>query len=492
MLTRRHFLRQGAAVAGALAMPRLARAAGRTDRPNVVFISVDDMNTDPFGNAPDTPQAPNLLSLAARGTYFDRNYCQYPLCGPSRASLMTGQRPDVTRVLSNGFNFRRELPHVVTLPQLFMQHGYFSARVGKIYHYDNPLGIGTSGMDDPASWNQVINPAGRDRKVLLDKVTQYTPGQGIGASLSYYRDETGTDEEYTDGLVVKEAIGLMEKHRDEPFFLGVGFYKPHTPYIVPKKWFDLYPLDKVVAPVVPAHYRDQVPEGALESTTPWPDFGVTPEQSHECKRAYYAAISFVDAQIGKVVAAVDRLGLSDNTIIVFWADHGYHVGDHGLWFKQSCFEHAARVPLIIAAPGAAGAGKRCGRITEHVNLYPTLADLAGLTPAAPLGGVSMRTLLDRPDAEWNRPAFTQTDREGSYGWSVRTPRWRYTQWNELHGGEELYDHANDPQEMTNLIKRPEHAEDVAQLRALVKQNWPRRVLGGGSQQQKKKKKKQEA
>ena len=201
----------------------------------------------------------------------------------------------------------------------------------------------------------------------MGRAINYTPTHPLGFSISLYADPAGRDEDYTDGLVASAAIGLLENHRNEPFFLGVGFYKPHCPHIVPKKYFDLYPPESIALPELPPDYRGTVPAGALASTDPWPNFGVTREQARADKRAYYAATSFVDAQIGRVLTALDRLGLRESTIVVFWSDHGFHVGDHGLWHKETCFEQAARVPLIVAPPSGAAAGRVCSRIVEHVN-----------------------------------------------------------------------------------------------------------------------------
>jgi iduronate 2-sulfatase len=444
---------------------------------NVLFISVDDMNNDLgcYGNT--TVKSPNLDKLAARGVKFDRAYCQFPLCSPSRSSIMTGLRPDQTRVFDLQYHFRAGLTDVVTMPQMFLRHGYYAARVGKIYHYGNPGEIGTSGLDDAPSWKEVFNPAGVDKTKLEPEFTNFTPQRGLGSAMGTLSDAKHRDEEHTDGMVATQAIELLEKHRNEPFFLAVGFYKPHTPYIAPKKYFDLYPLEKIEVPKMSDDYPKSVPTPALYSTRPWPNFGVTHQQARESKRAYYATISFVDAQIGRVIDAVEQLGLREKTVIVFWSDHGYSLGTHGLWMKQSCFEDSARVPLIIAGPGIS-AGRPSPRLVELIDVYPTLADLAGLTPPANLPGASLKPLLANPDAEWKRPAFTQVERGGFPGRSVRTPRWRYTEWDEGKQGVELYDHQNDPSEMKNLAADPKHAPTIAELKALVKKNWPERVTGG--------------
>ena len=460
-----------------LALTASLFAAGTAKKPNVLFIAVDDMNNDLGCYGSPLVKSPNIDRLAARGVRFDRAYCQFPLCSPSRSSIMTGLRPDQTRVFDLQYHFRTGLPDVVTLPQLFMRSGYFAARVGKIYHYGNPGDIGTSGLDDPVSWKEFVNPAGRDKTTLESDIINYTPQRGLGSAMAFLSDKTGRDEEHTDGKVATEAIKLLEKHNDEPFFLAVGFYKPHTPYVAPKKYFDLYPMDKIEVPVMPANYQKTVPEAALYSTRPWPLMGVTHQQAREVKQGYYAAISFVDAQIGRVIDALDRLGLRDNTVIVFWSDHGYSLGTHGLWMKQNCFEDAARVPFIVAGPGVK-AGGVSPRMVELIDVYPTLADLAGLALPTKLPGASLRPLLAKPEAEWNRPAFTQVERGGFPGRSVRTPRWRYTEWDDGKQGSELYDEQKDSGEMKNLAGDSSYAATISELKLLVKANWPERVTGG--------------
>jgi uncharacterized sulfatase len=458
-----------------------APAAEPPKKPSVLFIAVDDMNNDLgcYGNP--QVQAPNIDHLAARGVRFERAYCQYALCSPSRSSLMTGLRPDTTRVFDLKYHFRQGLPDVVTLPQMFRANGYYAARVGKIYHYGNPQQIGTSGLDDPASWDEFRNPAGRDRTALEPDLI-YADGPGKRGSgkhyMAYYNDKAGTDEQHTDGKVALQAIELMEKHKDKPFFLAVGFYKPHAPWITPGGYFEKYSLDTITLPAIAPNYRRTVPAPALEATKPWPYCGAPPQFARECKLGYYASISFVDAQIGRVLDALDRLGLRDNTIVVFWSDHGFQLGEHGLWFKTDCFEEADRVPLIIVPPGTKNAGKISPRTVELVDLYPTLADLAGMTPPKNLEGFSLRPLLENPDAPWSHAAFTQVQRGKFPGHSVRTERWRYTEWDFGKQGAELYDHDADPHELINLASDPKYADTIAEMKALLKTVHPKPVQGG--------------
>ena len=471
--SRRDFLKMAGAAGAALTLPALrpaAAPAGPAKKKNVLFFASDDLNCCLSCYGDPLVKTPNIDRLAARGTVFQRAYCQYPLCSPSRTSLMTGMRPDVTQVYDLQKHFRSVLPDVVTLPQMFMRNGYYAARVGKIYHYGVPGDIGTSGLDDPASWNYFFNPRGRD-KDEEGKLTNYTPTRGLGSSLAFLSAE-GADEEQTDGIGATEAIRLLEQHKDKPFFIACGFYRPHTPYIAPKKYFDRVPLEAVQVAKADPNLPQEKPEGALASTKPWPWFGVNEQQLRESKRAYYAAIEFMDAQLGRVLDALDRLGLADNTVLVFWGDNGYHLGELGLLMKQSTFENSARIPLIIADPTQKATGKASTRTVELLDIYPTLAEVCGLEPPAGLQGKSLKPLLDDPQAAWDKPAFTQVWRGSYNGHSVRTERYRYTEWGDAgERGVELYDYQTDPAEARNLAADPAHAETVAKLRALVRQNW---------------------
>jgi iduronate 2-sulfatase len=464
-------------LASIVLMPcRTALAA--TTRLNVLFIAVDDMNNDLGCYGHPLVKSPSIDRLASRGMRFDRAYCQFPLCSPSRSSLLTGLRPDSTRVFDLQYHFRQGLPGLVTLPQMFMRNGYYVARVGKIYHYGNPGDIGTNGLDDRVSWQERFNPAGRDKTTLETDIMNYTPTRGLGAAMAFLADKTGTDQEHTDGKVADQAIRLLEDHRNKPFFIAAGFYKPHCPWVTPKKYFDLYPMDSISLPQISPQVLQDYPPLALASTKPWPYFGVTGEQARECKRAYYAAISFVDAQIGRVLDAVDRLGLDGNTIIVFWSDHGYHLGEHGLWFKQSCFEESARVPLIISLPGQKTAGRANSLPVELVDLYPTLADLAGLKAPDHLEGITLKPLLENPQAGRHHAAYTQVQRGDRPGHSVRTERWRYTEWALGVEGRELYDHDEDPLELHNLAADPKYADVVKRMKELLAQIHTKPVTAG--------------
>lgn len=450
---------------------------------NVLFLVSDDLNTRLACYGDPMVKSPNIDRLAARGVRFDRAYCQFPLCNPSRASFMTGLRPDTTKVYENRTHFREVNPSIVTMPQTFKNAGYFVARVGKLYHYGVPTQIGTDGLDDPPSWHKVVNPKGRD---VDDEASIFSliPGK-FGATLSWLAAD-GTDAEQTDGKGAAAAIRLLEENKDRPFFLGVGFYRPHTPYVSPKSYFELYPREKIRLPQVPANVREMFPAAALPFRKE--EEAMSDDLRRQAIQAYFAATTFMDAQLGLVLDALERLKLADKTIVVFLSDHGYHLGEKGLWQKMALFEPVARVPLIIAVPGTRNAGRVCRRPVELVDLHPTLAELCGLKAPEKLDGKSLKPLLENPEARWDKPAYTQITRGAPVGTfaepakkakakakskpiigrSVRTERWRYTEWDEGRAGAELYDHQKDPEEMTNLAADPKYAGVVSELCALLR------------------------
>jgi iduronate 2-sulfatase len=463
-------------------------------QPNVLFLISDDLNNYLGCYGDPRAKTPNIDKLAARGVKFERSYCTFPLCGPSRNSVLTGLYPNSTGILSNSQIFRQTIPSQLSLPQAFRQAGYFAARIGKLYHYNVPNSIGTNGHDDPASWELELNPAGVDRLEEQPKIFTLTPGQ-YGGTLSWFASPK-SDEHHTDAMMAADAGWVLERcarQKQRPFFLAVGFFRPHTPYVSPKTpYFDLYPEAEM--PVVQGVKEDQadVPAAALGSYKKEQD-KLTDELRRQCLQAYYASISFMDAQVGRVIDSLDHLGLAENTIIVFTSDHGYHMGEHGLWQKQSLFEGSARVPMLIVAPGTAGKGSVVKTPVSHLDLFPTLAELAGIKAPANLQGQSLVPMLKDPNATGRGWALTQVVRGGNFnrqgaapargdkgkrffGYSLRTPRWRYTEWAEGAEGRELYDHDNDPRELTNLANKPEHAATVAalsaQTRAAAKTTFP--------------------
>ena len=446
---------------GACATAALAQAK----KTNVLFIVADDLRPADAGTGNRRIHTPNLDRLAKRSVRFDKAYVQYPVCNPSRASFLTGMRPEQTRVLGNDVFFRRNLPDVVTLPQLFKQSGYFTASLGKIFHRGGTMEEVNQDWSDPVSWSHT-------------KFFQGTPRgkQGEGRNLTggalkwcQWLAAEGTDEDQPDGQIAVEAVRLLKEKRNEPFFIGVGFHKPHDPFIAPKKYFDLYPLDQITLHRDPADRLPEeqfaIPPGAY---TQFKSF--TDQERKEFKRAYLAGVSFMDAQVGKVLDALEQNKLWDNTIIVFIGDHGYHLGERDWWNKNTLFELSARAPLMIYAPKAKGNGKTAAALVEFVDLYPTLIELARLPAPHKLAGTSLKPLLANPNGKGRDAAYTVVTRGKTMGRSVCTERWRYTEWDSGERGVELYDHQNDAGEYHNLARDPKHAATVAQLKKLLQHN----------------------
>ncbi len=472
----------------------ISTVATAAERRNVLFLISDDLNNYLGCYGDPRAKTPNIDKLAARGVKFEHSYCTYPLCGPSRNSLLTGLYPNSTGIHTNSQIFRQSIPAQHSLSQVFRLEGYFAARIGKLYHFNVPNSIGTDGHDDPASWELELNPAGVDRMEEMPKITTLAPGQ-FGGTLSWYASPK-SEEHHTDALMAADATWVLErcaKQKQRPFFLAVGFFRPHTPYVSPKTpYFDLYP--EADMPVVQGVKEDQadIPAAALGSYKKEQD-KLTDDLRRQALQGYYASISFMDAQVGHVVDSLDRLGLAENTIIVFTSDHGYHMGEHGLWQKQSLFEGSSRVPLLIVAPGVTQKGTVAKSPVSHLDLFPTLTELAGIKAPANLQGQSLVPMLKDTSVKGRGWALTQVQRGGNFnrqgaspaqadkgkgffGYSLRTARYRYTEWNEGAAGRELYDHDVDPQEITNLAEKPEHAATVAdlsqQVRAAVKTTFP--------------------
>ncbi len=438
----------------------------RTAHKNVLFIIADDLNDNLGVYDHYLVKTPNIDRLAERGMLFNKAYCNFPLCGPSRASMMTGLYPDQTGHHQLRDYIRDHVPDIVTMSQAFMNAGYEATRVGKIYHYDNPRGIGTAGHDDSLSWDRRFYPRGVD-KDLEDEIFTLSPGR-FGATLSWLATEEG-GEYHTDGLVATQAIELLSEYKGEnrPFFLGVGFYKPHTPYVAPKEYFEMYDQSEVLVPSVPEDYFSTIPEPAVKYLT---RLGVQNNLSDSVKRAaihaYYATISFLDVQVGRVVDALDSLGLSENTIIVFTSDHGYHMGEHDYFQKLTLFENSGRIPLIIYDPDIMNGGNHTDSFVEMIDFYPTLCELAQVDAPEYLAGESLVPILKDPAKEIRASIFTQVYAD----YTIRNSDYRFTCWEEGGDGmEELYDLKKDPQELINLANREDYKEEIQRMSALLDQ-----------------------
>ncbi len=504
-----------------------AVSVGAGARPNVLFIAVDDLRPELGTYGVKAVQSPNLDRLAATGVRFDRAYCQYAICGPTRTSLLTGLRPDTLKIQEIDTFFRDTVPDVVTLPQHFKQHGYESVYVGKVFH-----GRMT---DDAHSWTRHVALPGdggsyqlpeslaivRERRAAA--LAKYGKSAYLGGVTSgpAWEAADAPDSNYIDGRVADGAIGALRELKGKPFFLGVGFHKPHLPFVAPKKYFDLYdpatlPLTDLPQPPTGAPTIARHSSFELRTRTGVPQDGPIDEAtSRQLLRAYYACVSFIDAQIGRVLAELDALGLRENTIIVVWGDHGWHLGEYGIWGKATDYEVATRVPLIVCAPQGTARGQGSRALVEFVDIYPSLCELAGLPPPPHLAGRSFVPLLARPDQPWKEAAFSQfpspalrewaarplsremrqtffgpliaqveaklrQEHGARYnqelfenhlmGYSMRTDRYRLTLWLDRRDPEgepyatELYDHGHDAPERANVAAAPENAALVARLR----------------------------
>jgi len=459
-------------------------------RPNVLFIVADDLRTNLGCYGDPVAHTPHLDGLAARGVLFERAYAQQTICNPSRSSVMTGKRPGTLRLWNLGTHFRDLVPDVVTLPQLFKQAGYFTRSIGKVNH-----NFTVKNDDDGPSWSvpAVLHWGSHGKDVAVMPAGVPVPPNLSDVHSTEMR--AVPDEAYIDGRVAATAIAALQdlKQKGEPFFLAVGFWKPHRPFNPPKRYWDLYRPEDIPDPV-PFTAASNVPALALESQLP--DLVKAAAESPEARRTlrwgYYAATSYLDAQVGRVVDELDRLGLGDNTIIVFWSDHGFMLGEHSMWGKTSCFELDARVPLIIVPPGGTHPATRTLALAELLDLYPTIAEMGGLTPPADLDGVSLCPAVADPFAVVQTAAFTEHPRpwamtppvSGSeadaMGYSVRDARHRYTEWREWKTGRtlgtEFYDHDTDPIENVNLAADPAAAATIERLRRRLEKQFPRGSL----------------
>jgi len=480
---------------------------------NVLFIAVDDLRPELGCYGTPIIKSPHIDALAAKGMVFERAYCQQAVCSPTRSSLLTGRRPDTTQVYDLVTHFRRALPDVVTLPQAFKKAGWHTQSFGKIHH---------GGYDDPASWTEPAwFPGNRNRKTaLLDQdaefgdlqfVTALQNQQGqrrrnaqnqqnqdnierdpkTGLILKGARNNRGpkgvafeasdkSDSELADGMIADAAIAQMREIKDQPFFLAVGFMKPHLPFIAPKKYFDLY--DPATIPMaksksLPAGAPEYAGNnsGELRGYTNIPDGQepISEELARQLKHAYYAATSYMDAQVGRVVAELDALGLRDNTVIILWGDHGWKLGDHGLWCKHCNWEPDTHCALVMSTPGQKTAGQKTSGLVEYVDVFPTLCDVCGIDLPEGLEGTSFAPLLKDPKQPWKSAAFSQYPRAKKMGYSMRTARYRYTEWQEdgKAVGRELYDYEADPDETASIANKPENAKLVEDLSAQLKAGW---------------------
>jgi len=434
------------------------------DQPNVLFLMSDDLNTALSGFGHPQCKTPELDKLADRGMRFENMHCQYPVCGASRASLMSGLYPYTNGTMGNVGTLRGNMPDVLTMSQLFRNNGYHVGRISKIYHMGIPNEIiaGTAERDDPHSWDEVVNIKAPEQNAAGEK-TNWSPKNNSSQNFTGVVAE-GDDLMHADGMAASHAIDFLRRHKDKPFFLACGFVRPHVPLVAPKKYFDRYDREAMIAPVVPEGDLEDVPEIIRNYKRNSTSYGVTPELHRGLLEAYYASISFMDAQVGRVLDELEALGLADNTIVVFTSDHGYLLGQHHKFQKQHLFEEATRVPFIVSVPWMKNQqGEATTHITELIDLYPTLAELTGLTAPRRLQGKSMLPLLMNPTStDWKKELAFTVSRDG--GESIRTPQWRFTQWDHGRGGMELYDLTTDPGEFNNLALDSNHSGQLEKMK----------------------------
>lgn len=460
------------------------------DKPNVLFISIDDLLATLGAYGDPIAITPNIDELAKNSVVFNRHYVQQPSCAPSRTSMLTGLRPDEVEVVNHNVHFRDTRPDVVTLPQLFKNNGYHSVGIGKIFHFRHGF------QDSELSWTTEVH--GSNRGIKRD---QYAlPENRHGGKATATEKADVLDTAYPDGRFTKIALDFLRRfeYSEEPFFLAVGFMKPHLPFAAPARYWDLYDredFDNLIQPDRPKGAPDVAFHNSneLRGYTDFPNEGpVSTELKKELRHGYYASVSYIDAQVGMLLEELDELGLRNNTIIVLWSDHGFHLGELSLWGKSTNFEMAAHAPLMISAPGVSVEGAKSNALVESLDLYPTLADLAGLTPETELSGESLRPLLIDPDAAWRPFAFNQFARpygaaigggqeRTHMGYSVRVDDWRYTAWfneeTKTFEYKELYPMDPNPNyvvqksniETENLSGKPEYRDIENRMLNMLKQ-----------------------
>jgi len=470
-----------------------SQAAEDSEQLNVLFIAVDDLRPELGCYGHPSVLSPNIDRLASEGTAFTRAYCQQAVCNPSRASLMTGVRPESLGVMDLPTHFRDVRPDSVTVSQYFKQNGYHAQRVGKIYH------TGHGNHDDQHSWSTLENfplgprygPYGTEH---LQSRLQEAREQGIDLKDNSLRPRglpweapDVEDHELTDGGIAAAGVELIQRHKDEPFFIAVGFQNPHLPFVAPKKYWDLYDPSEIELADNPEPPLDSpsyawASWGELRKYHDIPETGpLSEEQSRSMIHGYWAATSYVDALVGNLLDELDRLNLREKTVVILWGDHGWQLGEHGFWCKHTNYEVAARSPLIISVPGQPNAGVSCERLVEFVDIYPSLADICGLPEPTGLGleGYSFAPLLEDPERPWKKSAMHVYPRNmpghgGALGRALRTERYRLVEWspnNSDYAEYELYDFENDPDENVNIAGRPESEAIVTELTELLHAGW---------------------
>ena len=483
MSTRRDFLKRAGLGALALGFPMVGKSAGsgfqsleKSKRLNVLFLIVDDMTTTLGCYGDRDARTPHMDALAARGVRFERAYTQFSLCNPSRCSFLTGCYPERTQVFDLVTSLRVALPGVVTLPQHFKNAGYVAGRIGKVFHVADPQTKLDVQLGAPLHKDQVILDEAKLAERSEGDLSDPPHKGGVDGKLynRCYAPSSHPDSDFTDYQIAEEALKTLEEFKDKPFFLAVGFIRPHTPYVAPRRFFDALDPAKIAMPAfyqAEGENRKQIPDAALRPNNNVFRFAApSPKEAREARRAYYASTSWADSQVGRVLAKLKELKLDENTIVLLTGDHGYQLGEHGLWAKQTLFEEGTHVPLLVAGPGIQP-GVSAG-LVEQVDIFPTLAALAGLEIPPSVQGLSLQKLIADP-RQPGKPAVFSTmvsTHTKLMGRSVRDDRFRYIEWDDGRGGRQLYAHASDPNELTNLAEQPQHAARVAQMHELLAQH----------------------
>jgi choline-sulfatase len=487
-----------------------ATDAGQATRPNVLFIAVDDLRPELGCYGSKIAKSPNIDRLAASAVTFTHAYCQQAVCNPSRASLMTGLRPDTIKVWDLQTDFRKTTPNAVTLPQQFMKHGYHAVGIGKIFH---------NNIQDPLSWSEPkLNIADypfdpdavyrdKDNVAWLEKrkaeLIARNDLRRIDRFGKWYLKHVATenvdlpDDAYFDGAQTTVAIDKIKRLAtdEKPFFMAVGYYRPHLPFNVPKRYWDMYDRQSIPlaenrfqpknAPVMSVNTAREIRGYTDFKDSPRPHEGsFTDKQSRLLKHGYLASVSYIDAQVGRLLDALTEQDLDRNTIVVLWGDHGWKLGEHNSWCKMTNYEIDTRVPLIIRTPNATENGKQCDRLVEFVDVYPSLCELAKLPLREELEGVSFAPLLENRKLPWKTAVFSQFLRDGIWiapdgvaymGRCIRTHHHRYVEWKTKDGNEivarELYELDSDPQENKNIAENAKHSELIQSLAKQLKAGW---------------------
>lgn len=455
------------------AIPLSAKSEPPGKQLNVLFIAVDDLKPLLGCYGDKTIKTPNIDRLAGWGTVFLNAYCQQAVSAPTRASLLTGFRPDQTKVHDLNTPLVTVRPDLVTLPALFKKNGYTSVSLGKIFHHGKADSPGSWSIDP---WNP---PAGQWVDPANIKWSRELSKEGLDRRPWAFERFDAPDSQYRDGQIAEKAIAHMRefKKSGEPFFLAAGFHKPHLPFVCPEKYWKLYDNVQITLP----EYDRKPVDGPDIAMTTWgeirkyagiPQKGPVPADTAVILiKGYMACVSFLDAQVGLLLDEIERLGLRENTLIVLWGDHGWHLGDHGLWCKHTNFEQATHAPLIMYVPGIKG-GNSTKALVEFVDIYPSVSEACGVTPPTGLEGKSYLPLMRNPAAEWKEIAYSQYPRGRNMGYSARSSQYRFTGWFDQKGQifqSELYDYQNDPDETVNLASKPEYSEVVARMSRMVKE-----------------------